>query len=99
MERKQRGITLIGFVMVLIVVGCVAFLAMNLAPVYQEYFAVMSSMKSVAAQPGASSQDLTTLQRSLQKSFDVGYVDSVSAKTLKVIHDKSGNTINMNYEV
>ena len=43
--------------------------------------------------------DLSRLQINLQKYFDVGYVDSVEGKNLKLIRNKDKNEIDMNYEV
>ena len=40
MRRGQQGLTLIGFVMVLVVAGCVAYIAMRVVPMYLEYMQV-----------------------------------------------------------
>ncbi len=45
--RKQHGITLIGFAIVLVIVGFFVYAAMKLIPVYTEYFGVVKSMKSL----------------------------------------------------
>jgi len=97
--RKQRGITLIGFIMVMIVAGFFAFMAMKLVPIYSEYEGVVSAMKDVANESGAANANLITLQRSLQRHFDVGYVDSVKGSEATLIRSKDGNQLNMTYEV
>ena len=97
--RKQRGITLIGFIMVMIVAGFFAYMAMKLVPIYSEYQGVLSAMKDVANQSGAANADLVTMQRSLQKHFDIGYVDSVQGKDATLIRSKTGNELNLKYEV
>jgi hypothetical protein len=99
MVSKQRGITLMGFVMVLIVLAIFAVIAMNLFPVYNEAFSVENAMKSVARQPGAEDMSLPQLQASLQKNFDINYVDNVDAKQVTLIRDKGSNQMNLNYEV
>ena len=99
MASKQRGITLMSFVMVLIVIVFAAFVAMNLFPVYSEGFSVHSSMKSVAKEPNAAGMPLPLLQQSLQRHFDIDYVESVKGKDAKVIRDKAGNMFSMKYEV
>ena len=99
MASKQRGITLMSFVMVLIVIVFGAFIAMNLFPVYSEGFSVQNAMKSVANEPNAANTPLPVLQKSLQRHFDIDYVDSVQGRDAKVIRDKSGNILNMTYEV
>ena len=54
MKRNQSGMTLLGFLLVLVVVGFAAFIAMRLFPMYQEFYAVKSSLKGVAAEPGVT---------------------------------------------
>jgi hypothetical protein len=99
MASKQRGITLMSFVLVLIVIVMFAVVAMNLFPVYSEGFSVHNAMKSVAKEPNAANMALPALQSSLQRHFDIDYVDSVQGKDAKVIRDKGGNILNMTYEV
>ena len=99
MVSRQRGITLMSFILVLIVIAIFAVLAMNLFPVYREGFSVQNAMKSVAEQPGAQNMSQQQLQRALQKRFDIDYVDSVSAKQMQLVHDNSGNKMQMTYEV
>jgi cell division protein FtsL len=99
MVSKQRGITLMSFVLVLIVIVIFAVLAMNLFPVYREGLSVQNAMKSVAEQPGAQNQTQQQLQRALQKRFDIDYVENVSAKQMQLVHDNAGNKMQLTYEV
>ena len=99
MFAKQRGITLVSFIIVLIVIGFFVYMGMVLGPSYSEYYGVVKSMKSLAAESDSEKADLTKLQNNLQKYFDVGYVESVQGKNLKLIRNKSQNEINLNYEV
>ena len=99
MYRKQRGITLMGFIMVATVLGFFALMGFKLFPAYSEYYGVIQGMKAVAALPGSGNMELGDLQRSLQKNFDVGYVDTVMGKDATLVRDKTaGNQLNMTYE-
>ena len=99
MFARQRGITLVSFIIVMVVVGFFVYMGMVLGPSYSEYYGVVKSMKSLAGQAESDKMDLKRLQINLQKYFDVGYVDSVEGKDLKLIRNKSQNEIDMNYEV
>ena len=57
MKRTQSGMTLIGFVVVLAVVGLFAYVGMKLFPMYSEFYAVKSALKGLASEPGIGSQD------------------------------------------
>ncbi len=93
---RQNGITLIGFVLVLLIASFFAYMAMRLVPVYTEYYSVVKSMKSVSNEEAGS---LSTVQSSLQRHFDVGYVGSVKGTDAKIIRGSDGTQLNMNYEV
>jgi len=99
MANKQRGITLMSFVLVLIVIVIFAVIAMNLFPVYSEGFSVQSAMKSVAQEPNAANMSLPEAQKKLQKHFDIDYVDSVKGRDAKIERDKGVNNLVMTYEV
>jgi hypothetical protein len=53
-HRKTRGITLIGFAIMLCVAGFFAYLAMRLIPAYTEYYGVVKSMELERKEAGAA---------------------------------------------
>ena len=99
MVSKQRGITMMSFVLVLVVIIIFSVLAMNLFPVYREGFSVQQAMESVAEQPGAQNMSVGALRKALQKRFDIDYVTSVDSRSLVLERDSAGNKLRMTYEV
>jgi hypothetical protein len=99
MKRKQRGITLIGFVMVLVVAGFFAYMGMVIGPAYSEYYGVRKAMNFVAGEATPNTTDMHQLSTALDRQFNVGYVESVQGKDAKLIRDKGGNVLSMTYEV
>jgi hypothetical protein len=98
-KRKQGGITLIGFVVVMVVVGFFAYMGMILGPTYTEYYGVMKAMNFVAGQSTPGDSDYESMVKALDRQFNVGYVESVAGKDAKLIRDKTGNSLSLNYEV
>ena len=96
---KQRGMTLIGFVIGLILFCFFAYAGMVLGPAYNEYFAVRHALDFVAAQHDKDSVDLQAMQMALNKQFNVGYVESVDGKHIELVRDKAGNKLVAKYEV
>src|SRR4249919_680901 len=99
MGSKQRGMTLIGFVIGLIVACFFIYMGMVLGPAYSEYYGVRKAMDTVALAQTANSTDIGTISHALDRQFNVGYVDNVSGKDVKLIRDKGGNSIAVEYEV
>jgi len=96
--KTQRGITLMGFIMVLMVIGAIAFVFFKLFPVYSEYYSVVSDMKGLAAEPGIAQADPVIVRDKLFRRFYISYVTSVKAEHVKVTRDK-GYNLNVKYEV
>ena len=99
MGRKQRGMTLIGFIIGLIVFCFFAYMAMVLGPAYNEYFAVRKAMDFVAGTTSPNNADPGLVSRALDKQFNVGYVDSVSGKQVQILRDKGQPLLTVKYEV
>ena len=97
--RKQKGITLIGFVIALIVVCFFAYMGMVLGPAYSEYYGVKRAVNTVAAAQTPSSTDAAGIAKALDRQFTVGYVDSIQGKDVKLVRQKGGNLLNADYEV
>ncbi|PKM16342.1 MAG: DUF4845 domain-containing protein [Gammaproteobacteria bacterium HGW-Gammaproteobacteria-2] len=96
--NKQKGLTFIGFVMLLAILGFFAYAAMRLVPIYTEYFAVKSAMKAVAAESGSAQMQPGDIRNKLIKRFDVSYVTSVNPNDIRVRRDRNPS-ITIAYEV
>ncbi len=95
MKRSQSGLSMTGFLFFLILVGFVAWIAMKIFPMYREYFAIKEAFKGVATTDG-SAHDLATIQKSLEKRFDVGYIDIAMAKQVR--YENQTNSIVIDYD-
>jgi Domain of unknown function (DUF4845) len=99
MTRKHSGVTLIGFLMILMVVGFFAFLIMRLFPVYSEYYSVASAMKSVQSSPGSANWTPQQIKDSLDRYFNINYVSSVKPANIRITRKEGGYLVNIHYEV
>jgi hypothetical protein len=97
--KTQGGITLLGFLMVLMIVGFFAFLVMRLFPVYSEYYSVVTAMKGVQAEPGVATWSVDKIKDSLDRKMYISYVTSVKKQNVRVIRQGGGNQLNVKYEV
>lgn len=100
-QRTQHGITLIGFAILLCVVGFFAYGAMKLVPVYSEYFGVVKSLKSLQGDAGVESMGIDEIRRKLDTIFDVQYVDEtdVPLSSVTLITANGQRSLNVAYSV
>ena len=97
MNRKQGGMTLTSFLMVLAVVGFALYVGMKLFPMYQEFYAVKTSMKALANEPGSS--DPSKASEMFFKRMDMNYSDSVKRDNIKFDRIEGGVRMVVKYEV
>lgn len=99
MKSKQAGITLIGFLIVLIVVGFFGYIAMKLVPSYSEYMGVVKAMNQEASD-GVDGKTLDSIRRDLSYKFSMQYVDdgTITPSDITITHDNGGNQLNISYD-
>jgi len=99
MKRHQSGMTLIGFVVVLAVVGLFAFVAMRLFPMYSEYYAVKSALKGLASEPGIADTDPAKIQDLFFRRLYISYAENVKPENVKIDRIDSGWNMKVDYEL
>jgi Tfp pilus assembly protein PilE len=100
--KKQRGMTLIGWAIVLGIIAFFATVAMRLIPMYQEYFSVVQIMESMKVELKENSLTKQQVKVLFEKRFDTGYVFSVKPENMKFIAGKDNYSVKkvvIDYEV
>jgi Tfp pilus assembly major pilin PilA len=98
MKSRQSGITLIGFVIVLLVLGFFAFMAMKLVPSYIEYMGVVKAMNQMSTEGG--NEDVGQARRQLAFKMSFQYVDdsTIKPQDVTVTRANNGAVLNVNYD-
>lgn len=96
---RQRGITLLGALVMLSILGFFAFLAMRLFPVYSEYHSVVSAMKGLQGEPGVGQMTPERIRELLNRRMYISYVESVKPNHVKITRSGTGYNLNIKYEV
>ncbi|KOR40987.1 hypothetical protein ADT25_18015 [Xanthomonas oryzae] len=99
MKRKQSGMTLMSFVVVLAVVGFGLYIGMKLFPMYQEYYSVRAAMKGLANEPGSANMDPSKLQDLFFRRLYINYSENVKKEDVKFEQIEGGWRMKVNYEV
>jgi hypothetical protein len=97
--RKQRGVTMIGWIFLLIPVAIVLYAGIRIGPEYLEYYKISQAMRETAK--ALESDEKVTPQAirgALQKRFDTGYVDSIKSKDIEVTKAEGGWDMTAEYE-
>jgi hypothetical protein len=97
--RKQRGVTMIGWIFLLIPVAIVVYAGIRVGPAYYEYYKVVSAIEASAAEL-KTEETLTPagIRKSLQRRFDTSYVYNIKADELEVTRSDAGWVVNVVYD-
>ena len=96
--RRQRGMTVIGMLLLIIVIAFVALIAMKVVPMYVQYFSIKSTIESIRKEPQVAQMSAQDIQNAIQKRFDIGYVDNIMARDLKIRNDRNGRVLDLVYQ-
>lgn len=99
MKRTQRGITLLGFIIVLAVVGFFAYVGMKLFPMYSEYYSVKAALKGLTTDPGTASADPAKIQDLFFRRLDISYSENVKPENVRIRRADNGWQMEVQYEV
>lgn len=96
--QKQRGMSMIGLVLFMSLLGFFVYAGIRLGPIYMEYYSVVKAMKLVASKPGAASKAPSVIKDEMEKSFYTSYVERVKKKDIKIIRSR-GKQLQVKYDV
>lgn len=99
MKQKQKGMTLLGFVIVLSVVGFAAYILMKLFPMYSEYYSVRQALKGLSQEPGIATQDPARIQDLFFRRLYISYSENVKKEHVKLRRIDNGWQMDVNYEI
>lgn len=88
---RQKGMTGIGWLIVLGLIGFFVLLALKMVPVYLEYYKVVSTLESIAKESGFESP--REIRDLIERRFDISYVNTITHKD--VIIKSAGQYFNV----
>lgn len=97
--RKQNGLTLLGFLIVLAVTLFFAYIGLRITPLYLEYHALINAMDQLESTPGAAQMSPTSIKNKLLDSLWVSYsTDNIKKEHIRISRN-NGVQVRVAYEV
>ena len=99
MRARQRGITFIGWVVLLVPVAIVGYALIRTIPVYLNYMKVSKALEQIAADSkGDDSLSVQALRNSLEKRFDIDSVNYPKPDQISFVRDGQKWVAETHYE-
>ena len=94
MQHRQRGMTLLGILFLVVVVGAWVYAGIRLVPKYLEYMRVAATLEKVRdeydSNPGTTE---FMLRKAVERHFDIEMVEVVTSNDIEI--RKEGGTFTM----
>jgi hypothetical protein len=98
LRYRQRGMTLMGMLVIMILVISGALAAMRIVPLYMSNMTVRGSLESLVSDPEMRAASTVAIRRKLQSLFDVNDIRTVDSKAVTIKRAKGGREVRLNYE-
>ena len=88
MRTQERGLSMVGFLFVAVVVVVCVMVGFRVMPAYIEYYSVHKALEEALA----NTKDLNSaaeIRSAFQNRADAGYIESVSGKDLDIVKTKN----------
>ena len=97
--RKQRGVTMIGWIFLLTPMAVVIYAGIRVGPEYMNYYKVVTAMKETATQlKSDEALNSQSIQSALVKRFDIGYIEQPPVEEIKISKGDGNWTMTADYE-
>ena len=96
--HHQRGMTAIGWLLVLGLIAFFTLVTLRLVPMYLEYAKVASTLESLQSEPGITNLSKPEIVEIISKRFSVNDVRKLDPKTVIISKDRGKLSIGFKYE-
>jgi Domain of unknown function (DUF4845) len=99
MQHRQRGMTMLGIIVVIIVVGAWVYAGIRLVPKYLEYMRVASTLEKVRDEyennPGSTE---FMLRKAIERHFDIEMVEVITSNDIEIKKEGGEFTMRAAYD-
>lgn len=99
MKGRQEGMTMIGWLILIAVIGFFAVFIIRLFPIYMEHFNVKSSLNSLATDTDVRGGGAGSIRDHLDKRLQINDVSDVNDDDITITQNDTGYQVNITYDV
>jgi Domain of unknown function (DUF4845) len=97
-RHRQRGMTFIGLLCILVLVGIIGYAGLRLVPLYLNYMKVARTMDAAAAEFKSDAPDAGSVNRSLERHWEIEDITGVDYKDVEVKKEDGGIVLHVAYD-
>ena len=97
MHKKQRGITFIGWLFLLVPIAIVGYAGIRVAPLYMTYGKIVRTMEQIE-QEGSASDSQRAVYIAIEKRLDIEGIEFPTVKEFTIRRDGRSWVVEIDYE-
>jgi hypothetical protein len=98
MRHRQQGVTFIGMVLILALVGAIGYGVIRLVPVYLNYVKLSRTMEQVAKEFKGDNPDQARIRLALERHWEIEDISEVTAKDIEIKKDGDSVVLHTGYD-
>ena len=98
MRQRQRGMTFIGLLCILAIVGVIGYAVIRLIPVYLNYMKISRTMEMTATEVKGDNPDPGNIRRILERHWQIEDPTAVEVKDIEITKDNGGVAMHVVYD-
>ena len=98
MQKHQRGMTFIGLLCILALVGVIGYAGVRLAPVYLNYMKISRTLEAVATEVKGENPDPQAIRSLIDRHFNIEDPVIVDTKDIEITRDDTGVQMHVAYD-
>ncbi len=91
MRNKQSGVTMVGWLIIILIFGVFAMAAMRLVPVYMESLKVSSVLRSLKSEHDGNRPSSSDLRKSIKTRFNIESINIIEPSDVKISPGPNGS--------
>jgi len=99
LRQQQQGMSILGILAILVMVGFFVLSGIRMAPVYFEYLTVKDIIGRVSVEAGQEEMSSSEIRRKISTIFNTNPVQGLNAKKIDIFRKKGKTYIDASYEV
>jgi hypothetical protein len=98
MKKHQRGMTFIGLLCILALVGAIGYAGVRLVPVYLNYMKIARTMEAVASEIKGENPDPGAIRTLIDRHFNIDDPTVITAKDVEITKDDGAVEMHVAYD-
>ena len=98
MRQRQQGMTFIGLLCILTLVGVIGYAGLRLVPLYLNYMKIARTMESAAAEFKGEAAGIDGVRKSLDRHWAIEDITTVEYKDIEITKEDGGLQLHLAYD-